>query len=218
MFSSSLLQLGIFSPVHRLSSSELLQDTQVSLCVTAFWGSFTDVVSKSSLAEQALLSRQERSSVRATCEQPQAEDESSPATMGMRSLLFVVTTGLNASVNWEVFETGKVYSHTLFKIGLHLKVYFVHSQNEWMNVLYPDPYGCLPAWDIWWSCGSFVSSAIGMCCQTGAACMHIFVFLFVFAVSSCLILFQSMFLAMWVFFPTQDTLKVVKFTMFMERC
>lgn len=51
-----------------------------------------------------------------------------------------------------------------------------------------------------------------MRCQTGAACTHLFVFLFVFAVNSCLIVFQSMFLAMWGFFPTKDTLKVLIFT------
>lgn len=66
----------------------------------------------------------------AVCEQPQADF--SPVTMGMRSLLFLVTTGLNPSVNWEQWETAKVYSSTLFKIGLHLKVYFAASQNEWM--------------------------------------------------------------------------------------
>lgn len=66
----------------------------------------------------------------AVCEQPQAD--SSPVTVGMRSLLFLVTTGLNPSVNWEQWETAKVYSSTLFKIGLHLKVYFAASQNEWM--------------------------------------------------------------------------------------
>lgn len=51
-----------------------------------------------------------------------------------------------------------------------------------------------------------------MHCQTGAACTHLFVFLFVFAVNSFLIVFQSMFLAMWVFFPTKDTLKELIFT------
>lgn len=88
--------------------------------------------------------------------------------------------------------TGKVYSCTLFEIGFPLEVYF-------LNALYPVPYGCLPVWDIWWSQGNFVSCVIGMHCQTGAVCMHLFV-LFVFAVNSCLIQFLSQFLAMLTFF------------------
>lgn len=112
----------------------------------------------------------------------------------------------------------RVYSCTWFKIGLHLKVYFAPLQNESVNAQCPVPYGCLPVWDVWWSHRNFVSLVIGVHCQTGAACMALFVFLFVFAVNSCLILFQSMFLAMWAFFPTKNTLKVLIFTMFMERC
>lgn len=66
---------------------------------------------------------------------------------------------------------------------------------------------------------NFVNFVTGMHCQTGAACVHLFVFLFVFAVDSYLILFKSMFLAMWAcFFPTKDTLKALIFTMFIEMC
>lgn len=84
--------------------------------------------------------------------------------------------------------TGKVYSCTLFKIGLPLEVYILNAQS-------PVLYRCLPGWDIWWSQENFVSFVTGMPYQTGAVCMHLFLLLFVFAVDVFLFVF-----AVWCYF------------------